>query len=95
LRLYLTDLGRDFENVYAVAKLCLVHAAEDRPGLALALLRQKCTFRCAMGMAHLRLMLQPVGLRRADARALVDAVAAIYGQLRQSHVVLLACRVSG
>lgn len=95
LRLYLADLGRDFENVYALAKLCLVHSAEDRPGLALALLRQKWTFRYAMGLAHLRLMLQPVGLSRVDTRALVDAVDAMYRQLRQSNVVLLTCRLSG
>lgn len=91
LRLYLADLGRDFENIYAVAKLCLLHSAEDKPGLALALLRQKWTFNYAITLAHVRLMLQPLGLGRLDTRALVDAVDAMYGQLRQCNVVLLTC----
>lgn len=91
LRLYLADLGRDFENIYAVAKLCVLHSAEDRPGLALALLRQKWTFNYAIALAHVRLMLQPLALGRLDTGALVDAVDAMYGQLRQSNVVLLTC----
>ena len=94
LRLYLTDLDRDFENIYAVAKLCLLHSAEDRPGLALTLLRQKWTFHYAITSAYVRSMLQPLGLRRLDMRALVDAVDAMYGQLRQSNVVLLTCSIN-
>jgi hypothetical protein len=91
LRLYLADLGRDFENIYALAKLCLLHSAEDKPGLALALLRQKWTFNYAITLAHVRLMLQPLGLGNLDTRALVDAADAMYAQLRQSNVVLLTC----
>lgn len=91
LRLYLADLGRDFGNIYAVAKLCLLHSTQDRPGLALALLREKWTFNYAIALAHVRLMLQPLGLTRLDTRALVDVVDAMYGHLRQSNVVLLTC----
>lgn len=90
-RLYLADLGRDFKNIYALAKLCLLHSAEDQPGLALALLRQKWIFNYAITLAHVRLMLHPLGLRGLDTRALVDVVDAMYTQLRQSNVVLLTC----
>ena len=89
--MYLADLSRDFENIYAVAKLCLLHSAEDNPGRALALLRQKWTFNCAITLAHVRLMLQPLGLGRLNTRVLVDTVDAMYGQLRQSNIVLLTC----
>jgi hypothetical protein len=91
LRLYLADLSRDFKSIYAVAKLCLLHSAEDNPALALALLRQKWTFNYAIALVRVRLMLQPFGLGRLDTRILVDTVDAMYGRLRQSNVVLLTC----
>jgi hypothetical protein len=91
LRLYLVDLCRDFANIYALAQMGLVHSAEDKPALALALLRQKWTFHYAIAWTRVRLFLQPLGLGRLDTRIPVDTVDAIYGQLRQSNLVLLTC----
>jgi hypothetical protein len=81
-RRYLQCLSRDFDRLYAATKLLLLHAPEDRPDLALTLLRQRMTFRYALATVHLRLALQTLGLGTVDVRGLVGAVEALRDQLR-------------
>ncbi len=81
-RRYLRCLKRDFDRLYAATKLLLLHSAEDRPDLAMALLKQRLTFQLALAAVYCRLGLQTLGLGTVDARGLITALEAMRNQLR-------------
>ncbi len=81
-RRYLRCLRRDFDRLYLATKLLLLHAAQDRPDLAVALFKQRLTFQFALAAVYCRLALQTLGLGTVDARGLVSALQAMRDQLR-------------
>jgi len=83
---YLQHLAQDFQHLIAIGKLMLVYAAEDRPELARALLRQQATFQWRVGLVRLQLAIYPLGLSRPEVRALVQSVEAIRLQIQQQAI---------
>ena len=73
-RYYLRNLRIDFNRLQAAAKLCLLHAPEDRPDFALALLKLRSQFWCAMLCAYGRLALEPLGVKPSDVRGLLGSL---------------------
>ncbi len=82
-RHYLRCLRRDFDRLSNTAKLLLIHAPQDQPELARAIVRQRFLFSYAVAVVECRLVLQSVGLGTVDVRRLVDAVELMREQLRQ------------
>jgi hypothetical protein len=81
LRQYLRGLGRDFEKLYRAAKLLLLHSPEDRPDLAMVLLKQRWIFRCNVAALHCRLILQPIGLPEVDLGGFLEALGSMRDQV--------------
>jgi hypothetical protein len=82
-RHYLRCIRRDFDRLSAAAKMVLVHAAQDRPDLATALMKQRLVFNYAMAMVQFRLALQTLGIGTVDVRRLVSSLEAMRSELRQ------------
>jgi hypothetical protein len=82
-RQYLRCLSRDFDRLYTAAKLSLLHAPQDQPDLAWALLKQRLIFRYAMAAVQCRLVLQPLGLGTVDVQGLVRVFETVRDQLGQ------------
>jgi hypothetical protein len=82
-RHYLRCLGQDFDRLYTAAKFLLLHAPQDRPDLASALLKQRLIFRYAMAAVRCSLILQTMGIGKVDVRGLVAALESMRNQLRQ------------
>lgn len=81
LRAYLRDVASDFERLHAAARVLLLTSIEDRPDLAMALLKLRATFVYAMLAIQGRLALDALGFRGLDVRPLVEAVDRMRGQL--------------
>jgi len=81
LRAYLSDIASDFDRLHTAARILLLTSLEDRPDLALTLLRLRATFAYAMLAVQWRLALDALGVRGLDVRPLVEAVDGIRGQL--------------
>lgn len=82
-RSYLRSLIRDFNRVYAALKVVLLHAAEDRPDLASALLKQRLIFAGAVAAVEGRLILHALGFGTVDARGLVESLDRLVGEFRR------------
>ncbi len=80
-RAYLRDIASDFERLHRAARVQLLTSPEDRPDLAVDLLKLRATFVYAMLAVRWRLALDAVGIRGLDAKSLVGAVEGMRGQL--------------
>src|SRR3954452_1101504 len=56
-RAYLRNLVRDFHRLHHVAKMMAVYSAQDRPEMAITLLKQRLTFTMAVAAVRVRLAL--------------------------------------
>ncbi|MCL4853859.1 MAG: hypothetical protein KJZ78_21075 [Bryobacteraceae bacterium] len=82
LRKYLRMLRRDFDRLYAVAKLILVYSESDRPELARELFKQRIVFVAMMARIELSLAVAPVLPVRPDLRPLVEALESLRLQIQ-------------
>ena len=73
-RAYLAHLTLDYTRVCAAAKLLLVNSVEDRPDLAVLLIKQRLAFTLALAGAESFLALEAVGLGSPQAWRLVVAL---------------------
>jgi len=80
-RRYLRCLSRDFDRLYEATKLLLLTAAEDRSELALALWKQRISFKLGLASVHAQLALQTVGLGTVQVNGLVRALERMREQL--------------
>jgi hypothetical protein len=80
-RAYLRDITSDFERLHAAVRILVLTSVEDRPDLAVALLKLRATFAYAVLALQWRLALDAVGIRGLDVRPLVEAVDGMRGQL--------------
>ncbi|MEN6605538.1 MAG: hypothetical protein ABFD86_24260, partial [Bryobacteraceae bacterium] len=80
-RAYLRDVASDFERLHRAARIQLLTSSQDRPDLAVELLKLRATFAYAMLAVRWRLALDAVGVRGLDAKPLVGAVEGMRGQL--------------
>ena len=76
-RAYLRNLVRDFHKLHMAARMMLVYAPQDRPELAITLMRQRMLFSVAILAIECRLLLHSVGLGTVDVRALLNALDAM------------------
>jgi hypothetical protein len=81
-RHYLSNLQSDFNRLHAAARQFLLDEAQDRPELAIMLLKLRCNFWYAMASAHCRLALQPLGITPVDVQGLLDALEPLRFQAR-------------
>ncbi|MCZ2077625.1 MAG: hypothetical protein LC130_21800 [Bryobacterales bacterium] len=86
LRKYLRMLRRDFDRLYAAAKLILVYSESDRPELARELLKQRIVFVAMMTRIELSLAVAPVLPLRPDLRPLVDALESLRLQIQPANL---------
>ena len=82
-RSYLRLLGRDFERFHLALRLLARDAAEDRPELAVELVRQKAIFIAGMWLVQMKLSLHALGVGSVDVRALVSQLDAAQWQMRE------------
>ncbi len=82
-REYLRCLWQDFGRLEAAVRLLIVNSPEDRPELAVALLRQRLMFTRAVVAAEFRLVLHALGLGSVDVRGLVGSVDAMHARVGQ------------
>jgi len=82
-RKYLRSMTGDFNRLYNTAKLMLVHAEQDRPDLAKALIVLRLSFSATVLMAYGRLALDAAGLRATgySVRPLIQSLEGVQGQL--------------
>jgi len=81
---YLQSLQVDFGRAVVALKVLMLQAREDRPDLAVALLRHQLTFGCAMVSARARLFLYRFGIGSVDVRCLVRVFDAVQSELRNA-----------
>jgi len=77
-RAYLRSLARDFLRLHAVARWVLARGTQDRPELAVKLMRQQVNFMCVWFFIEARLALR---LGVIDVTPLVHAVEGLRSQL--------------
>ena len=82
LRQYLKLVKRDFDRLYAVAKMMLVHSDRDQSELSSALLRQRMVFIYAFAAVQVRLALQQAG-SAIDVRGLTDSLESLQLRIQQ------------
>jgi|SRR6185295_4133190 len=73
-RAYLRNLVRDFHRLHGVAKMMAVYAAQDRPELGMALLKQRIVFSAAVTGVRVRLLLHTAGVGAVDVRNLIESL---------------------
>jgi hypothetical protein len=73
-RAYLRNLVRDFHRLHMAARMVLVYAPQDRPELAMTLMRQRFLFTFAIMSVECRLLLHTVGIGAVDVRNLLAAL---------------------
>ena len=73
-RAYLRNLVRDFHRLHMAARMVLVYAPQDRPDLAMTLIRQKFLFMLAVVAIEFRLVLHAAGIGTVDVRDLLTAL---------------------
>lgn len=81
---YLQSLQVDFGRAVVALKVLMLQSREDRPDLAVALLRHQVTFGCAMVSARARLFLYRFGIGSVDVRCLVRVFDAVQTELRNA-----------
>jgi hypothetical protein len=83
IRGYLTLLQSDFGRITMAIRVLMVQSQQDRPDLALLLVRQKITFRLAFAAIYLQLYGYRWGLTRVDPSAIVAAFDCLRVELRR------------
>jgi hypothetical protein len=73
-REYLRNLVRDFHKLHLAARMVLVYAPQDRPDLAMMLVRQRVLFTFAILAVECRLMLHVFGIGTVDIRNVITAL---------------------
>lgn len=92
---YLRRLEVDFRQLHMLARTLVRDQAQDRPDLAMALLKTDMEFRWNLIQIRARLLLQAAhveagALRPADAKGLVDAAIWMQAQIRLLHAPMAA-----
>jgi hypothetical protein len=82
-RSYLRCLAQDFDQLCVAIKALTLVSAQDRPDLAVALLKQKCLFAYGMLLVHTRLILHRIGVGAVDISPLLDSLDMMRLQLQQ------------
>lgn len=80
-RAYVRDMATDFHRLHSAARVLLLTSKEDRPDLAVTLLKLRATFAYAMLAIQWRLAWDALGVRGLDVHPLVEAVDGMRGQL--------------
>lgn len=80
---YLRSLKKDFGRLEAALRLFVVNAAEDRPDLAKALLKQRLAFTVGVLAVECRLILHGLGIGTVDVRTLLDSLDSMRTQIGQ------------
>jgi hypothetical protein len=78
---YLHLLIGDFNQLHFLAKLMLVHSAEDRPELARELFRQQLRFYAAVSFVRCKVALYPLGWTAVDVPKLLHSLQQMRNQL--------------
>jgi hypothetical protein len=73
-RAYLRNLVRDFHRLHMAARMVLVYAPQDRPELAMTLMRQRLFFTFAILTVEFRLLLNAFGIGAVEVRHLLAAL---------------------
>ena len=81
---YLELLVRDFNHLHFLARLMLVHSAQDRPELARELFEQQIQFYFAVCFVRCKVALYPLGWTAVDVPKLLHALQRMRGQIGQS-----------
>ncbi len=81
-RTYLRDLRRDFFRVHSLLSELMLHSTEDRPDLAVALVRHKWGFTMAIARVEVRLIVHQFGLGSVEVPELLRALDTLTAELR-------------
>jgi len=73
-RSYLCCLREDFGRVHTATRLLLLHSNQDRPDLALELLRQRTVFTLGVLAAELHLVIHVMGFGGIPVRGLIGSL---------------------
>jgi hypothetical protein len=79
---YLGYLAQDFERLYRATQSLALASAEDRPDLAIALLKQRWGFVYGMAALRCRLFFHVMGTNPAEVQSLVNSLDALQLRLR-------------
>ncbi len=85
-RMFLKDLGRDFNRLHYALRLMVLYAPSDCPELAKTLLRQKLAFFAALVLVRVRLELYALGFGAVQVRTLISAVDGMRADLQRLMV---------
>lgn len=89
-RLYLDELRGDFRRLHAQARVLAAHSEADSADLLEVLMKQQITFLWATTALEFRLVLQQVGIGRADVATLIELIEAMRANLAQRTAPLTA-----
>jgi hypothetical protein len=89
-RLYLDELKDDFRRLHAQARELVAHSEADSADLVGVLMKQQMTFLWATTALELRLVLQRVGVGKADVAPLIELIEALRANLAQRSAPLTA-----
>lgn len=81
-RQYLSLLVQDFNRLHFLAKLMLVHGAQDRPELGGELLRQQVRFYASVCVIRCKVSLYPIGWTAFDVPRLLHSLERIRTEIR-------------
>jgi len=87
---YLQSLQVDFSRAVVALKVLMLHSRQDRPDLAVILLRHQLTFGWGMVSARAHLCLYRAGIGSVDVRSLVRVFEAVQTELRSALPVGVA-----
>ena len=87
---YLQSLQVDFGRAVVALKVLMLHSREDRPDLAVVLLRHQLAFGWGMVSARAHLFLYRCGIGSVDVRSLVRVFEAVQTELRNALPVGVA-----
>lgn len=91
---YLGLLIRDFNQLHYIAKLLMVHSAEDRPELARTLWQQQATFYFAVCVIRLKVAVYPWGWTAVDVPKLLHGLEHMRGQIQTRALPPIARRLA-
>ena len=80
-RLYLNDLGRDFNRLHYALRLMVLHGPKDNPELAKTLIKQKLVFFAALFAVRVRIEFYSLGMGGVDVSGLVSTLDAMRAEL--------------
>jgi len=87
-REYLSLLVQDFNQLHFLAKLMLVHGAQDRPELAGELFRQQLRFYASVCLIRCKVSLYPLGWTALDVPRLLHALDRVRTEIRMFPAAL-------